>query len=98
MDTMKMSVAIEPMGRLSALFISGIAICSVVIIIVVHISFAVAIFRDATNLPAHRKPIFVGPTIWLLATLIGGIFVATIYWMMHHSRLNQSSPAPSPEN
>ena len=98
MDTMKMSVAIEPMGMLSALFISGVAICSVVIIIVVHISFAVAIFRDATNLPAHRKPIFVGPTIWLLATLVGGIFVTTLYWIMHHSRLNQSIPATPPEN
>ena len=96
MDTLKMSVAIEPMGMLSTLFISGLAVCSVVIVIVVHISFAVAIFRDATNLSALRKPIFVGPIIWLLAALVGGIFVATIYWLMHHSRLNQSVPAPPP--
>jgi hypothetical protein len=98
MDTMKMSVAIEQMGMLSALFIGGVAICSVVIIIVVHISFAVAIFRDATNLPAPRKPISVSPTIWLLATLLGGIFVVTLYWIMHHSRLNQSVAATPPEN
>ena len=104
MDTMKMSVAIEPMGMLSALFISGLAICSVVIVIIVHISFAVAIFRDATylrdprNLRQPRKPIFVGRAIWLLATLVGGIFVATIYWLMHHSRLNQSVAAAPPEN
>ena len=98
MDTMKMSVAIEPMGMLSALFISGLAICSVVIVIVVHISFAVAIFRDATNLPAPRKPIFVGPSIWLLATLIGGVFVAGSYWIVHHSRLNQSVPVTPPED
>ena len=98
MDTMKMSVAIEPMGMLSALFISGLAICSVVIVIVVHIRFAVAIFRDATNLPASRKPISVSPTIWLLATLLGGIFVVTLYWIMHHSRLNQSISATPTEN
>ena len=98
MDTMKMSVAIEPMGTLSVLFISGLTICAVVIIIVVHTGFAIAVFRDATNLPASRKPIFVGPTIWLLATLVGGIFVTTLYWIMHHSRLNQSIPAPPPEN
>ena len=93
-----MSFEADPIGILWALFIGGVAICSVVIIIVVHISFAVAVFRDATNLPAPRKPISVSPTIWLLATLIGGIFVATIYWIMHHSRLNQSVPVTPPEN
>ncbi len=98
MDTMKMSVAIEPMGMLSALFIGGVAICSVVIIIVVHISFAVAVFRDATSLPASRKPISVSPTIWFLAILLGGIFITTLYWIMHHSRLNQSVAATPPEN
>jgi sterol desaturase/sphingolipid hydroxylase (fatty acid hydroxylase superfamily) len=98
MDTLKMSVAIEPMEMLSALFISGLAICSVVIVIVVHISFAVAIFRDAANLSAPRKPIFVGPSIWLLATLLGGIFITTLYWIMHHSCLNQSIPATPPED
>ena len=45
------------------------------VIIVVHISFAVAVFRDATSLPASRKPISVSPTIWFLAILLGGIFI-----------------------
>ena len=93
-----MGIGMHPIEALWVLFISGAAICSVVIIIIVHISFAVAIFRDATSLPSSRKPIFVGRTIWLLATLVGGIFVATIYWVMHHSRLNQSIPATSPED
>ena len=84
----------HPIEALWVLFI----ICSVVIIIVVHISFAVAVFRDAARLPVSRKPISVSPTIWLLAILIGGIFVTTLYWIMHHSRLNQSVPATSPEN
>ena len=88
----------HPIEALWVLFIGGVTICSVVIIIVVHISFAAVIFRDATNLPAPRKPIFVGPSIWLLATLLGGIFVATIYWVMHHSRLNQSIPVTPPED
>ena len=79
-------------------FMGVVVIGSVVIVIIVHISFAIAVFRDATNLPAPRKPIFVGPTIWLLATLLGGIFVATIYWIMHHSRLNPSVPATPPED
>ena len=93
-----MGFGMNPIEALWVLFIGGVTICSVVIIIVVHISFAIAIFRDATNLPAPRKPIFVGPSIWLLATSLGEIFVITLYWVMHHSGLNQSVPAPPPEN
>ena len=88
----------HPVEALWVLSISGVAICSVVIIIVVHISFAVAVFRDATSLPASRKPISVSPTIWFLAILLGGIFITTLYWIMHHSCLNQSIPATPPED
>ena len=84
--------------------VGTLAICVSVITLIVHISFAVAVFRDATylrdpqNLRAPRKPIFVGRMIWLLGTLIGGVFVAGIYWVMHHSRLNQAIAATPPEN
>ena len=84
--------------------VGAIAICAAVITFIVHIAFAIAVFRDATylrdprNLRAPRKPIFVGRIIWFLGTLVGGIFVATIYWLMHHSRLNQSVPVTPPEN
>ena len=98
MDMIKVGLEIDPIGMLWGLFIGGVAICSVVIVIVVHISFAVAVFRDATNLPASRKPISVSPIIWFLAILLGGIFVTTLYWIMHHSRLNQSIPATPPED
>ena len=98
MDIIEMSFEADPIGILWALFIGGVAICSVVIVVVVHISFAVAVFRDATSLPASRKPISVSPTIWLLATLLGGIFVVTLYWIMHHSCLNQSVAVTPPEN
>ena len=93
-----MGFGMYPIEALWVLFIGGVTICSVVIVMVVHISFAVAVFRDATSLPASRKPISVSPTIWLLATLLGGIFVVTLYWIMHHSRLNQSVAATPPEN
>ena len=84
--------------------VGAIAICAAVITFIVHIAFAIAVFRDATylrdprNLRAPRKPIFVGRMIWFLATLIGGVFVAGSYWIMHHSRLNQSIPVTSPED
>lgn len=84
--------------------VGAIAICFSIITIIVHIGFAVAVFRDAThlrdplNLRSPRKPIFVGRVIWFLATLIGGVFVTGIYWVMHHSRLNQSVSITPPED
>lgn len=75
-----------------------LALCVFVITAVVHIAFAIAVFWDATHLPALRKPIFVGPIIWFLGTLIGGVFVAGSYWIMHHSRLNQSVSVTPPED
>jgi hypothetical protein len=93
-----MGIGMNPIEALWVLFIGGVTICSVAIIIVVHISFAVAVFRDATSLPASRKPISVSPTIWFLAILLGGIFITTLYWIMHHSCLNQSIPATPPED
>ena len=74
-----MGIGMNPIEALWILFIGGVTICAVVIIIVVHISFAVAVFRDATSLPASRKPISVSPTIWFLAILLGGIFITTLY-------------------
>ena len=97
MDIME-TFTVNVTGGLWGLAVGAIAICASVITAVVHIAFAIALFRDATNLPADRKPIFVGRIIWFLATLVGGVFVAAIYWVMHHSRLNQSVPVTPPED
>ena len=59
----------------------------------IHVCFALAVFGSANRLPSGRRPIFVGPAIWSLATLFGGVTVAAIYWAMHHSRLNHSVPS-----
>jgi hypothetical protein len=60
------------------------------IIAIVHIGFAVGVYNDAENLlkETGRKPFFVNSIIWTLATLIGGVFAAGIYWAIHHSTLN----------
>ena len=58
-----------------------------VVTAIIHITFAVAVYRDAKSMVT---PIFVGSVIWMLATLIGSVFVAAIYWAMHHSSLNSS--------
>src|SRR5882762_10267630 len=64
-------------------FISG------AITVVVHVCFALAILADSQGLVNRlRRPTFlVGGSIWALATLLGGVFVAAIYWLIHHSNL-----------
>ena len=57
----------------------------VLVIAIVHISFAIGVYRDAKQ---RGNAIFVPTEIWLLATIFGGVLVATAYWLMHHSRLN----------
>ena len=82
---------------LPAGFLMIVIIAFWVILIIIHICFAVAVLHDAGSLPAGRKPIFVGPGIWFLATLFGGVFVTAAYWAMHHSRLNDAVPVTQPE-
>ena len=102
MDIME-TFTVNVTGGLWSLPVGAIVICATVTTFVVHLCFAVAVFRDATylrdpqNLRAPRKPIFVGRMIWFLGTLVGGVFVAGICWVVHHSRLNQSIPTTPPE-
>ena len=97
MDIME-TITVDVTGGHWGLAVGAIAICVSVITFIVHLCFAVAVFRDATRLPSSRKPIFVGRIVWFLATLIGGVFVAGSYWIVHHSRLNQSVPVTPPED
>ena len=78
--------------------IAGLSLLGViafwVLTAIVHITFAVAVYRDASRL---ESPVFVGAGIWLIATLIGGVFTAAIYWAIHRSRLNPSNHGSSAE-
>ena len=67
---------------------------------IVHIAFAFAVLADSQLLWRHlrRKTFFVGGGVWALATLLGGVFVAAIYWVIHHSTMRpQQPPTASPE-
>lgn len=61
----------------------------------VSIILAVVVYRDATRL---QTTIFMGPGIWCLATLVGGVVTMALYWAMHHSRLNPAISAASTKN
>ena len=69
-----------------------------VVTVLVNVVFAVAVYRDATRLGQGRSPIIVGPTMWCVATLLGGVITAGIYWALHHSRLNPAVPVSPTES
>ena len=55
-----------------------------------HLVFAAAVARDAGNLNRlGQKPVLVSGATWAFATLIGGVFIAAIYWILHYSTLTR---------
>jgi len=54
----------------------------------INIVFAVAIKQDADRLIQRDGCLFlVGPGLWSLATLLGGVTVVALYWVVHYSTL-----------
>ena len=58
---------------------------------ILHIVFAGAVARDTGELTkVGQKTLLVSGITWAFATLIGGVFVAVVYWVMHHSKLTRN--------
>ena len=57
---------------------------------ILHLIFAGAVAHDAGNMnQTGQKPVLVSAATWAFATLIGGVFTATIYWLLHHSTITR---------
>lgn len=58
---------------------------------ILNVLFAGAVAKDAGKLQEEGMPtILVHGLLWAFATLVGGVFVAAIYWVLHHSKLTRN--------
>lgn len=58
--------------------------------IILHIIFAGAVAKDGGNFQkTGQKTLLVSPYIWAFSVLVGGVFTAVVYWLMHHSTLTR---------
>ncbi|HCU05431.1 MAG TPA: hypothetical protein DIC51_03910 [Coxiellaceae bacterium] len=63
----------------------AITLMLMVINAVIHILFAGAVAKDAGRITKNGADThLVSPMTWSIATLLGGVIVAAIYWFMHH--------------
>lgn len=52
---------------------------------IIHLIFAGAVAKDAGHLTKRGiHTHLVSPMTWAFATLVGGVWVAAIYWFIHH--------------
>jgi len=66
-------------------------LAGLVVAAIINIAFAIGVHADAQKRLSSRTLLFVSPFIWTLATLFGGVFVATAYWVMHLSSLTKET-------
>lgn len=66
--------------------------------VIVNVFFAFGVYSDALRLRRTvNTTILVNPAMWLFATLLGGVLVAALYWILHHSTLNPANSMKAKE-
>ena len=58
---------------------------------ILQLIFAGAVAKDSGKLyNTGNKTMLVSGVTWAFATLVGGVFIATIYWLIHHSKITRN--------
>ena len=67
-----------------------LAIAFSLIPFILNVLFAAGIAGDAGELKREGTDTrIVGPVVWSLAAVFGGVFVVAVYWAIHHSALRR---------
>jgi hypothetical protein len=60
--------------------------------LIINIAFSSGVFADCRKLQAQGRQIrLVNPLVWVLATLLGGVLTAGVYWLVHHLRFEHNA-------
>ncbi len=83
-----------PFGGPDGVFLFGLYGFYFIALAVLHLAMSSAVYSDACRLKTHLRSgtFLVGPGMWWLATLLGGMVAVAIYWLIHHSRLRPAWP------
>lgn len=71
------------------LTIAPLAILMALLAFLVHLFFAIGVSAHAKTYSRNHSLWFVGRVMWFIASLLGGVPIAAIYWVMHCSTLNR---------
>ncbi|MCG8346458.1 MAG: hypothetical protein MI924_01590 [Chloroflexales bacterium] len=68
-------------------WINLLAILFGIVTVIVNVGFAIHVALDASALDREKRLIFGPAALWVLTTLLFGVFAATIYWIVNRSTL-----------
>ncbi len=67
-----------------------IPLIAALITVIINIAFAIGVYRDSASRRTHGFRLwFAAPIFWAGATLVGSVFVAALYWLIHYSTLTR---------
>ena len=70
--------------------INSLAMMALIVTVVVTIIFASAVAKDAGRLSKrHHSTWLTSGIVWAFATLVGGVWVVAVYWLVHYSSLSK---------